>query len=183
LINDASITYSDHERFWAYGYKAILLIENAPPWSNNLPWYTANPYYHRAQDTHDKVNFDQVAKITKATLAAVACRTKGVTSIPQQIESENISRDFVLQANYPNPFNAGTMISYHLRTAGKVKINIFSSSGEKVTEIANQWQPAGYYRMQWEAADQYGKALPSGIYFLRMEFNSLFDTRKIMLVK
>jgi hypothetical protein len=129
------------------------------------------------------VNFGQVAKITKATLAAVACRTKGITSISQSQYPDNIARDFLLRPNYPNPFNASTVISYHLRTAGQLKIDVFNSQGERVAEILNQWYPAGDYQKHWEAIHQNGQTLPSGLYFIRMILNQGVESRKIMLIK
>ena len=176
-------TYSDHEQFWQYGYKAILLIENAPPWNNNPPWYNANPYYHKATDTPDKVNIDQVTKITQATLAAVACRTMPVTSIAQNNSPENLPTAYTLQPNYPNPFNAHTVFNYVLNSAAQVKIGIYSATGQKVTDIQDAWQTAGEHRVNWRAADQNGNALPSGLYFARFIFNHTVKTQKVMLIR
>lgn len=176
-------TYSDHEQFWQYGYKAILLIENAPPWNNNLPWYTANPYYHKAQDTHDKVNMDQVAKITRATLAAVACRTLGVTSLSQNQQPELLPNDFMLHPNYPNPFNASTTFSYHLENPAAVELSIYDLQGRKLYEVVKKWQTAGDYTYQWYATDDRGHELSSGLYIARMSSERLSISQKIVLIK
>jgi len=176
-------TYSDHEQFWQYGYKAILLIENAPPWNNNPPWYNANPYYHKATDTPDKVNIDQVTKITKATLAAVACRTMPATSLAQDQSSEILPEDYILQPNFPNPFNAHTVFNYVLHSAAQVKIRIYNAAGQKVADIQDAWQTAGEHRVNWQAADQNGKALPSGLYFAHFIFNHNVKTQKVMLIR
>ena len=179
----AYATYSDHERFWAYGYKSVLLIENAPPWNNNLPWYTSNPYYHKAQDTPDKVNLGQVAKITKATLAAVVCRSMGVTPIVSDDSPESVPHFFDLQPNYPNPFNAGTVFQYVLYTRGIIKAEIFNNRGQRVSVLLNKEQNAGEHRIPWQAVDEYGRNLPSGIYLARFQFNGTVETQKVMLIK
>ena len=176
-------TYSDHEQFWQYGYSAVLLIENAPPWNNNPPWYNANPYYHKAQDTPDKVNIPQITKITKATLAAIACRAAGITSIADNKRSESLPEVFLLQSNFPNPFNARTVLNYQLLIAGNVKFQIFNSLGEEVDVLVNSWQPAGDYRASWEGTDQFGRSLPSGIYLARLQVNQTIKTQKMMLIK
>ena len=175
--------YSDHERFWHYGYKAILLIENAPPWNNNLPWYTANPFYHKAQDTHDKVNFNQVAKITKATLAAIACRSKGVTSIARNQQPENLPSDFILQPNYPNPFNASTTFTYRLEIPAAIELAIYNLQGQKVSELINKWQTPGDYTYQWHAINDKGQELPSGLYMVRLTSERQSISQKIILIK
>lgn len=70
-----SATYSDHDQFWNYRYNAILLIENAPPWENTMPFYQANPTYHTQGDVPSVVNLDQVEKMAKLTLATIATLT------------------------------------------------------------------------------------------------------------
>ncbi|UCF64079.1 MAG: M20/M25/M40 family metallo-hydrolase [bacterium] len=176
-------TYSDHEQFWQYGYKAILLIENAPPWNNNPPWYNANPYYHKATDTPDKVNIDQVTKITQATLAAVACRTVPATSLAQNLTEDIFPENYILQQNYPNPFNAHTIFNYVLNSSAQVKIKIYNAAGQKVAEIQDAWQSAGEHRVNWQAKDDNGNTLPSGLYFAHFTFNHTVKTQKVMLIR
>ena len=54
---------SDHAPFWDSGYTALLGIEDA---------VLNNPYYHRATDTVETLNFDFATAVTRATLAATA---------------------------------------------------------------------------------------------------------------
>ncbi len=175
--------YSDHDQFWAYWYKAILLIENAPPWDDNLPWYSANPYYHTHQDTPDKVNMELVAKITRITLGTIASLTKGVTDIHAIQPGETVPETISLFPNYPNPFNATTTISYRLRSSGKVTLTLYNSAGQEVSEPVNQWQSAGDYKIHWTANDNSGNGLPSGLYFVRLRMNGTENTRKMILLR
>jgi len=53
---------SDHARFWEAGFKSLHIGEGGP---------TRNTEYHSSGDTFDKINFQFIAKITKALLASI----------------------------------------------------------------------------------------------------------------
>ncbi len=94
-------------------------------------------------------------------------------------------RVFSLSQNYPNPFNPVTNIDYTLPADSKVKIEIFSLIGEKIAELVNEEQTAGYYTYQVSVQDL---NLTSGIYVYKLtavsESNKLFSqSRKMILLK
>lgn len=176
-------TYSDHDRFWVYGYKAILLIENAPPWNDNLPWYIKNPYYHTREDKPEHVNIPQVSKIAQSVLATIACLAAPHLSTIASSESVNLPQQIMLFPNYPNPFNATTTISYRLAVADKIEISVYNLQGEKVVELYYGWQPAGDYKINWEAQNEKNEPLPSSMYFLRLTTTRQVVTQKMILLK
>jgi len=47
------VGWSDHWSFWQFGYKAIMLTDTAP---------YRYPYYHTAQDTPDKIDYDRLTR-------------------------------------------------------------------------------------------------------------------------
>ncbi len=47
------VGWSDHWSFWQFGYKALMLTDTAP---------YRYPYYHTAQDTPDKLDYDRLAR-------------------------------------------------------------------------------------------------------------------------
>jgi flagellar hook assembly protein FlgD len=70
-----------------------------------------------------------------------------------------------------------------LYTRGNVKAEIFNNRGQKVSSLLNEEQTAGEHRIHWQAVDEHGKSLPSGIYLARFQFNNTIETRKVMLIK
>lgn len=105
--------------------------------------------------------------------------------IPQQQgeggeEGEKKEFSFELAQNYPNPFRAGTAISYSLaKDCSMVNLEVFDVFGRKVKEIVGQGQLAGEYKFAFE-----GKGLPSGTYVYRLVAdNQLIGTRKMAIVK
>ena len=85
--------------------------------------------------------------------------------------------------NYPNPFNPSTSISFGLSAATQVKIVIYNMLGQKVTGLVDELMPAGTHRIIWNGTDQFGKPVPSGVYFYRIEAGSLNESRKMLLLK
>jgi len=91
--------------------------------------------------------------------------------------------DYVLYANYPNPFNTRTCIEYELPQAGRVSLQIYNILGQKLKMLTHDHQPAGRYQVFWDGRDSLGIEVASGIYFVRMEAGSYALTRKMVLLR
>ncbi|MBM4176935.1 MAG: T9SS type A sorting domain-containing protein [Ignavibacteria bacterium] len=78
-----------------------------------------------------------------------------------------IVKDFSLEQNYPNPFNPVTIIQYQIPVAGNVKLKIFDILGREVTELINQEQTEGVYRIIFDIDSH--KKLSSGVYYYVIE--------------
>lgn len=86
---------------------------------------------------------------------------------------------FNLIQNYPNPFNPKTVISYQLPTLIKVELSIYNILGQKVHNLVSKKQPAGTYKVEWDAA-----GFASGIYFYKLSTtNGYSKTKKLVLLK
>ena len=67
---DEFVDISSHKPFWDNGYNAVTLTESSTPWRDSQN-YDANPFYHTAADTADKVNFRLVRKVTQLVLVTI----------------------------------------------------------------------------------------------------------------
>ena len=76
---------------------------------------------------------------------------------------------FALAQNYPNPFNPETRISYKLAKTAKVSLEIYHALGQKVRTLVQASQPAGSYDVTWNALNEFGASVPSGVYFYRLQ--------------
>lgn len=88
-----------------------------------------------------------------------------------------------LNGNYPNPFNPETMISYSLKEAGAVRLEVYNMKGQRVRSLVNGTQNSGNYRVMFDARDDNGRQLGSGIYLYRFTTNGYSSTRKMMLME
>ncbi|MCH7676225.1 T9SS type A sorting domain-containing protein [candidate division KSB1 bacterium] len=94
-----------------------------------------------------------------------------------------IVEKFTLQQNYPNPFNPTTEITYHLPATTQVELTIFNLLGQKIRTIVNEIQAAGSYRLSWNATDENGKQVPSGVYIYLLKSGEFKQSRKMLLVR
>lgn len=85
---------------------------------------------------------------------------------------------YALEQNYPNPFNPSTMIKYQLPKESIVKITVYDILGKTVTTLVNEKKSAGYYEIEFDAANY-----ASGLYFYKIEAGSFTEVKKMMLIK
>jgi len=102
-------------------------------------------------------------------------------------------KEYMLYQNYPNPFNPSTKIGYRLKKAGHVKIAIYDIKGEKVTDLINENQSAGYHEVEFTGKRKNTKnvieSFASGIYLYRIEVKDennipiFLDMKKMAFIK
>ncbi len=91
---------------------------------------------------------------------------------------EDVPIQFGLEQNYPNPFNPSTTIEYSVPATGLVELKIYSILGEEIAVLVNETQPAGKYRILFNAQN-----LPSGVYFYKIVVGDFSSVRKMAFVK
>jgi hypothetical protein len=101
---------------------------------------------------------------------------------PSWVGIENISSEipagYTLSQNYPNPFNPSTKIRFDIAKSDFVKLAVYNSLGQKVSDLVNKELSAGSYEVTWTADN-----LAGGIYFYRIETGSFTETKKMVVVK
>lgn len=90
-----------------------------------------------------------------------------------------------LYANYPNPFNPSTMISYSIAKPGFVSIEIYNLKGQLIDELFSGFvQEINTKRtVVWSGLDSQGKKVASGVYFAHLKTSSFAKTIKMLLTK
>lgn len=88
------------------------------------------------------------------------------------------TKTFKLYANYPNPFNPTTTITFDLSQNLNVKIKIFDILGNEEGTLLNCYLSAGRYSVTFNA-DSY----PSGVYLYRLEAGNFVQSKKMVLLR
>jgi serine protease len=83
-----------------------------------------------------------------------------------------------LYPNYPNPFNAQTVISYYLPEQSDVTLDIYDLLGRKTSSLVSEKQEAGEHSVVWD-----GVNLPSGIYLCKFKAGAFSESRRMTLLK
>ncbi|UCG51734.1 MAG: T9SS type A sorting domain-containing protein [Candidatus Latescibacterota bacterium] len=88
-----------------------------------------------------------------------------------------------LDRAYPNPFNPNIVLTYSLSVGGVVRLDVFDVNGRLVRRVTSGERPAGSHTVSWDAHDDSGIRVSSGVYFARLQFKNVTQTRKIVLLK
>lgn len=90
---------------------------------------------------------------------------------------------FALEQNIPNPFNPSTSIDFSLDRPTQVRLEVFNLLGQNVRTLTQGTLSAGRYRASFDATDDAGRPLPSGLYFYRLDLGTESETRKMVLLR
>jgi hypothetical protein len=85
---------------------------------------------------------------------------------------------FVLEQNFPNPFNPTTVITYELPGNASVSLKVYDMLGREVRSLVNEPQSAGSHSVTFNAG-----GLASGVYLYRLQAGSCTATKKLLLLK
>ncbi len=90
---------------------------------------------------------------------------------------------FELSQNFPNPFNPETKIRFQLPRAERVVIRIVDVLGREVRRLVDDRKPAGFHEVVWDARDDRGLKVGSGVYYYQIQAGEFRQTKKMLLLK
>jgi len=96
---------------------------------------------------------------------------------------EASSKAFDLGQSYPNPFNPETTIPYRLSRPSRVELTVYDIAGKRVRLLEESSRPAGRHRAIWDAKDDHGRRVVSGVYFCRLEVEGVVKKHKMVLIR
>lgn len=83
----------------------------------------------------------------------------------------------------PNPFSNHVSISFSIQDRQNFSVKIVDLAGRLVKTIASDIHGGGNFEYNWMADDQDGNPINQGIYFLKLEGKSFYQTEKLILVR
>lgn len=135
---------------------------------------TLSAYYYTFSD-HPEVNGVYFYKLSVYDIFNKVVESEeikiGISDVPE----------IKLNQNSPNPFNPTTTITYQVLVPSKVKLVVYSLTGQFVDELLDAFQSSGTYSVEFNA-NKYNE-ISSGIYFYKLETNYTSDIKKMILTK
>ncbi len=161
-------------------FNAVALNKMHQPLSTDFIWqgeggeidstglYTAGP-----EPGHYRVMVFDEQGLTRAE-ARVEIR------FPAAVETEQSQppEEFRLYSNYPNPFNAETVIAYDLPQPSDVVLKIYDILGRERMTVIDRIQAAGHSKIHIHAGDW-----PAGLYIYHLQTTSGNEFGKMILLK
>jgi hypothetical protein len=167
---------------------------------NNLAVMVLRPldsrYYTSNDDFYCFVTETNVTRMIRSDVVVydpnnpgpvAACDFKPVTYFlttdPPVSGNDPVSPALESMEIYPNPFNPNTTISFTLGSSGTARVEIFNLKGQLVKSLWQGNLSSGEHSLAWDATDDEGRALPSGMYLLKLECGANIQIGKLMLMK
>jgi hypothetical protein len=99
------------------------------------------------------------------------------------LSAEGLPTEFAVRPVYPNPFNPATTVTFQLPETAPVELVIFNTLGQKVKTLAAGMKPAGYHTLKWDATNENGAAVASGVYYLQVRAGAQQFRQKMVLMR
>ena len=171
----------------------FLQLENGPSVDVNLQWAT----YRDAADQASLATFwagiqspidDIPGRLIGRRVGIDAFHRAGELFSGSQTAVEETGQAaqpgaLALEQNFPNPFNAGTVIRFDLDRPGEIELSLYDLGGRKVATLARGPRPAGRYEVRWDGQGRDGSRLASGVYLYRLQAGERSQSRKLLLLR
>ncbi len=104
---------------------------------------------------------------------------------PNEQEQEPVPQtgNILSLANYPNPFNPKTTISFTLAKGSNVSLDVYNIKGQKVKSLTNSHYDNGTHSVNWNGTDNHNKFVSTGIYFFKLSSGNETKMKKMLLIK
>lgn len=90
----------------------------------------------------------------------------------------------IMTQNYPNPVSNSTSIMLNIQQDGLYNLTVYDALGNKVNTLLNQHITAGEnVTVEWDATDESGSKVQSGVYVYKLTGNNTTVTKKMIVNK
>jgi hypothetical protein len=80
-----------------------------------------------------------------------------------------------LHPSHPNPARSAARIGFDLPSRGRVRLSIYDAAGRLTRTLADEQLDPGIHMRWWDARNDAGQRVASGVYFTRL----LVDGREL----
>jgi len=108
---------------------------------------------------------------------------------PMALGDANLLKIYALYQNYPNPFRKATEFKYQIAEVvsvnkkAEVSLKIYDVTGRLVKTLVNEPKVPGIHTVRWDATDNNGRNVSSGVYFIKLNAGDFGETRKTVLLR
>ncbi len=170
---------------------AISLLDSAHAWACGYgKIYQINPFlqlWNLMPDTLTKWVWYDLSFVNKdlGWFAGAYGKILHYDNTPVSVDEETpITNKFILQPNYPNPFNPSTTIRCLVGEAAHAELTIFNVLGQSVKTLFSGRLTAGEHHWIWYGTNEHNHYVGSGIYVYQLKINHrVVNSRKMILIR
>ena len=101
----------------------------------------------------------------------------------EQEQENSIPAQYLLKSPHPNPFNPKTQINFEVPEQSFLTISIYNLNGKLINVLTDKEYSSGRYQLDWNADNQFGQVVSTGMYFVRFSSGAFNQTKKILFLK
>lgn len=120
----------------------------------------------------EKISGKEVTEIRLTNQGVLLLRRDDRSTFTLKVDhstgSAEAPKSYELGEVFPNPFNPTAHLSFSVPSAAHVKISIYSTLGEEVSNIVDGVHHAGRHFTEWNGTSSNGITVAAGVYFVRM---------------
>jgi len=187
--NDSlTLIFTDYDDYYGYEYSdtttlAYVIEDDMLSLSAEFDFCEDDYYYYYYDDCYEM--FEMQFGITDIQDITLDFSMEMSYNGPLAIAGEIVLQpdEFIIHRAYPNPFNPTTTLKYEMGSAGPVSIDVLDVSGRKIRSLYNGIQSPGQHEIRWDARDDRGRSMSSGVYLFKVNVNGKQQTAKTLLLK
>jgi hypothetical protein len=159
---------------------------------NNTGYFDKNQYWHRIPELNS-MQSTVAAFFGEEKMALNSLVITGNTSLHSglytydmngtSVENEKPVSSFPLLINHPNPFNETTAITFELPATEKVRIDIYSVTGQLVRHLVDNHFGPGINTVHWDSRSDSNEHVSSGLYLYRVTAGKRTAAGKMLLLR
>jgi hypothetical protein len=123
-------------------------------------------------NSNDPVNFEKMISVRLRVDPSVSVADNAAGPL-----------SFTLGQNQPNPFREATRIEFTLAAPSEVQLRVYDLQGRLVKQVASGAYASGRHNLVWDAKDEHGRHVASGVYLYVLETPTLKTARKLLLMR
>ena len=135
------------------------------------------------QDIEKVTRFKQYYEVQDKTPVLIQTVSYNVINTSVDSRSGTIPDAFKLLKNYPNPFNASTVIQYSVVEPGFIFLEIYDIRGRKIKTLSSTKHVPGTYTVIWDGKDDNHQTVPSGVYLSSFQLNNKNYSSRLVLLR
>lgn len=132
----------------------------------------ATGYLKRMEEVYPKNDLTLFARVNLG-LSSFDLKKNEIRTLSEQIPDE-----YVLEDNFPNPFNPSTRISWQSPVSSWQTLKIYDILGNEVATLVDEYREAGKYEINFDASN-----LASGVYIYKIQVGEFTASKKLILLK
>lgn len=163
------------------------------PWNSHMSWsgsaskqYPESWFWYNHKEkvlalTYEDMNCASAHSFDTTALAiaqGVADQLGIFGTAVSFVENESVPTEFLLEQNFPNPFNPTTVIKYQLSLTSHVSLKVYDILGRDIATLINEEQLYGTHSVTFNAS-----SLSSGVYLYRLISGKNVEMKKMQLIR